>query len=427
MRSIGWGLGIWAVAIGYWIFGHPVLEWDTSQMMIGARAAIGCWEQGKGVGCSEANYFGLYQYLIAWPLIALGRNDWEIMTQLSRISVFSIAVMAWLGYRALAKRDRMGGALFLLGLAASEIYRYGQTSFAEGGATLPVLALVWAIRERRAAWLIFAAGFVAALTKDTAAPFLLLLVGLAGYPSLLREMIWGAAGVSLGGLAGVLFNFFRYGSPFNQFYLTDPRYVISDPVLILHQFLGLWASPNAGLVFVAPILLLALIWAVWRRPGVVSFGLLGLWLILTAGLAKWWSPYGWHAWASRLVLPWIPVSLYLLLSAFPDEMNGLARRALSRGWRVVAVGALWLWTWPHLLVIFKEGMDRWLFGTRPDICPGPDCFYSVIWPAARSSVHLFALSSLSQSGIYVVAAVSYAWVLHALTRLVKSRDSASHS
>ena len=64
----------------------------------------------------------------------------------------------------------------------------------------------------------------------------------------------------------------------------------------------------------------------WRLR--LAKGPIGIVLVLAAltfGLSGWWAPFGWIAWGPRLLLPWIPACLLILLRAYPGE-------ALVWGW-----------------------------------------------------------------------------------------------
>jgi hypothetical protein len=40
---------------------------------------------------------------------------------------------------------------------------------------------------------------------------------------------------------------------------------------------------------------------------------------MTVGLSGWWAPFGWICWGPRLLLPWVPGCLLILLKAYPEE------------------------------------------------------------------------------------------------------------
>ena len=158
------------------------------------------------------------------------------------------------------------------------------------------------------------AAFGAALTKETAFPFVatLALLGLLLARRRTRRPIrlqLVGAGVGLGFAAGVTaaLNLVRFGSPRNTYYL-DSDFRTPIPGRALEFAVGLFVSPSGGIVLFWPVatalVALALALPISRtardagtprdvRP---ALGLVAVLAGLVLGLALWWVPFGWAAW-----------------------------------------------------------------------------------------------------------------------------------
>jgi hypothetical protein len=67
-------------------------------------------------------------------------------------------------------------------------------------------------------------------------------------------------------------------------------------------------------------------------------------LLLTIGLSGWWAPFGWICWGPRLMLPWIPAVLLILMRSYPGEVEA-PFRALS--------------SWLLLIGVVLAGFEQW--------------------------------------------------------------------
>ena len=92
------------------------------------------------------------------------------------------------------------------------------------------------------------------------------------------------------------------------------------------NFAGIWLSPNGGalpfwLSFACVCVVILFAAAAAPRYWQVSpwpARLLALLLLgLTAGLSSWYAPHGWIAWGPRLLLPWLPATVYLTCYFYP--------------------------------------------------------------------------------------------------------------
>jgi hypothetical protein len=158
------------------------------------------------------------------------------------------------------------------------------------------------------------------------------------------------------------FNYLRYHSVWNLNYL-QPHELIRPWSWRLQYCVALWLSPNGGLLFFWPTFVIAivsiLITALRNRQSPAPAILTTLLLIgLTFGLSGWYEPFGWAAWGPRLLLPWLPAWLLILLRGYPDTCTRLVDRALrtSRAFRAAA------------FVIFCSALPQIIAAGNPAVC-----------------------------------------------------------
>ena len=96
-------------------------------------------------------------------------------------------------------------------------------------------------------------------------------------------------------------------------------------------FWSIWFSPNGGPAFFWPAFVGLLGWiirsfcahrdTIQRRNWVPLIGVGLVLLGLTCGFSKWFAPFGWVAWGTRLMYPWIPSLILLLVFFFKEEID----------------------------------------------------------------------------------------------------------
>jgi hypothetical protein len=195
------------------------------------------------------------------------------------------------------------------------------------------------------------------MSKETALPFALVLGALALYtPSTTNRSRreYGAA-LALGAIGGVLtiaaLNLFRYGVPWNRYYVRS-GWAVPSYLRRGEYFAGQLVAPNAGLLWFWPVasVLLAVASvqaaralragaAIRSRAGVVGAAALLL-AVLLATLASWWSPFGWFAFGSRLIVPWVPALLALLAAAWGPQLRDAFTWLAGSLPRLIAASAL---------------------------------------------------------------------------------------
>jgi hypothetical protein len=404
---------------------YRFIEGDTHVMLDTLDGVLRCVSEGRWVRCEEAGKWPAFQYALAVLLRGLGLSKLGVGDVLSCLSLVAFVALLAITWRTLAARSRPVAIFALLVLGSGLFLHYSNRSFGEMVAAFFSLALVAAWLRRRGLWLLALLAFLTSLTKETAFPF----IGLLGvtcvlaqrtpglsWRSLLREERGRLVGTALGVVVGVAVsaavNSFRFGMPYNVSYVEES--MMAPPVSFqLDFFAALWVAPNAGLLFFWPLLVLTLVAlpvAVWRRgrqPGSAAdwlpLGVLAVTLVLlTAFLARWWAPFGWWAWGSRLILPWMPAVLLVALFIYAEHAEALVRPLASTHARIVALAAVvFLLALPHLASIFlsNEVISR-AFASR-GVCLTPDtperyaeffpCISATAWVHPSPLVHAYSL------------------------------------
>ena len=243
-------------------------------------------------------------------------------------------------------------------------------------AAFVILAALVSIRTRRPI-LIFICFALASISKETIPPFIAMLGLIIGWLDAGKRIpprrIWLplALGVSLGTLANLLFNQFRFGSFRNLPYL-DPGLRTPTWKLKGEYFLAEWFSPVSGLLWFWTIAVLILFAAafyglrsffhdrrsfhLWLPPLLV----VGLALAFTFGLANWYSPFGWIAYGHRLAVPLFPALVITALWTIGDQIES----ALSRLKGKPVLATFFLMTTVFLSLPQITAPWNWLEGWR---------------------------------------------------------------
>jgi hypothetical protein len=292
----------------------------------GAHVITACNAHGGGVSA-----FPLIQIVPAYLLHELGLSPAANESSLTWLNalvtvLFCAVVLRWCHRRGGVSLAVLGGLLLIPGM----LIPYTAQSFGEPLATAAFgcMCLAALRTDRTSPWLI-PLSFVATVSKDTAAPFVILLalagIAMSGSTSKIarRSVRSLAIGVGVGLLCAAAFNVFRYGGVTDTAYLQYPP---STPGMVGNSTLGLLVSPNGGISWFWPgTIIAAVVLAVTLARGTRSeldprrvrvAAALGL--VALAGsivvLAFWWQPYGWYAWGPRLLMPVAPAIIILALS-----------------------------------------------------------------------------------------------------------------
>jgi hypothetical protein len=318
---------------------------DTLVLVQGAGGVVDCLRNGTFHGCNIV-HFPLFQFIPAVLLQWNGAAPDAIPMYLAWLNWGAFAAMTALLWLALKEQVSYTVAGFaLLVLLTSPLLPYAVETFNEPAAALVTLAFAVAVVSGHHPGWVFALAVLTAITKETAAPFLVL-VGLLGLvrrrdppPSKATYLFVLVAAVAIGTAINSAFNYFRYDSIFNLQTLAGEFRVDT-----LHQFAlnfaGLWLSPNGGLIPFWPsfVLILLVVLAATRGADPWPARLLAVVLLgLAGGFAAWYAPHGWVAWGPRLLLPWLPAVLYLACYFYPAHIDRQVAFMTANRWRLSGV------------------------------------------------------------------------------------------
>ena len=323
-----------------------VVPGDTQSLLNGVGGLDFCLHAGV-TPCSITEKWPLLQYIPALAVKRLGgsRTDaTNVLVLLNALGVVATIALVCLAARRFS--GRVGARLALLACLLTPLPFYAEASYNEPLAMFFVTLMVVGLLSR---WhpAVAAVGLVGAgLSKETMLPFLLAFAVLAIYAPVARErrrasLVAVAVAASVVVAATVGFNLFRYGVAYNKDY-TSANFVVPGlwwkaDYLAAHIF-----APDAGLVFYWPAavaLVIAVVWAMPRHRYRWMAAVLAVLLLLLATLASWWAPFGWIAWGTRFVVPWVPALLVFALAALGSA--GTARLRMLLHHRVgAAIAAL---------------------------------------------------------------------------------------
>ncbi len=356
---------------------HHRLEWDTQEMLKGVDGVMLCLAESRPGPCTGAGQFPLFQMVPSLLFRMIGASQELTLRLLAGISFFSFLGVLRILWTSLRAKSKLTAHAAILVMLTGTLLWYSRSSFGEMLSALLILVFTASCLKknsslfRQAFWL-----FLAALTKETAFPFLIAL----GLLAVLKKQTNPGKQITAFFAAGLLgffcncgFNFFRFGSIFNSYY-SDPSSLVPDLKQQMIFFAGLWFSPNGGLAPFWPsffVLITALGFPLLRKgkPGLVWPGVWGLLIILNLGFAKWYAPFGWQAWGPRLVLPWIPSFLLLLCSSYFAEIEGLLSDVFSSARRFwICAVALALVSLPQFGILVKPHVLDRIFDPSP-VCP----------------------------------------------------------
>ena len=338
-------------------------EGDSMTMIAESRSILAHVAKGEWHGWG--GQFPLLQKIPTLAMCALGWEQVDVLRGLAIVNFVAFALLLFWSRRGLPEQ---AGRLFVALLLCSPLLHYAHSSFGEMLAAAVTLGLAIACAERAPPWKVFLFFLLAALSKDTAAPFLVLLAIAAGerrWPLLIAATAAGA-GCSL------LFNYLKFGSVLNQAYLS-PLLIVHSPAVQVSFFFGIWLSPNGGVVPTWPLFAVLLVLAAraaLRNGPRVPFAIAVVALLgLTAGFSRWFAPLGWVSWGPRLMLPWLPAIGYVLVRTYPGAFEALVASPLRRAG---AAAALAVAAVPNFAFLLREGevIGR-TFYNFDAICPEP--------------------------------------------------------
>jgi hypothetical protein len=215
-------------------------------------------------------------------------------------------------------------------------------------------------------------------------------------------------------LLNVSFNVFRYGSVWNAVQWEKWR-LVESTATHFSFFLGMWFSPNGGFFFFWPELAFFTILGCFgmfihykekkRVDGraLPFLVMCAFQFFLTLGLSKWHAPFGWFCWGSRLHLPWLLPTAFLMLIVYADQTETFVRRYFGspalRGFAGLLLGIFCL---PHLFVALDYRIVADVFRATAGCprAPGLDdmpyyysCMHEYLWPISPTLLRSFSLIS----------------------------------
>jgi hypothetical protein len=343
---------------------------DTDNLVLGTRRAIECVREGvwrecglrPGTRFSDVFPYSPLQYVPAVALVLFGLPNAAVVEALGRLNIIAFAATLVICAWAFPSRQRPASrSLAVIAVLASSAVYQSTAGFGEMLAAAMAAAAVAAM-VRRKPLLIAGTVAIAALGKDTLPPFLLVMGFICGRDEgrivpVRRVWIPLAIGTCLGAIAIVAFNEFRFGEGMNLFYL-DPLFRTPGLGRKLEFLAGEWLSPSAGLVWYWPIATFTLLACgatglarfVRERQDVTNWlpalTLAGLAVLFTAGLASWFSPFGWIAYGPRLSVPLMPAFAIAGVAVLGTTLEAAARKTIqtTAGFAVVSaliIGAGW--------------------------------------------------------------------------------------
>lgn len=239
------------------------------------------------------------------------------------------AALLWLTTQRLGYSDRTGMTLGLLFGLATIAWPYANQFFGEPLSALSLLFVFYAMLSWQATkrwWWMAIAGGGAGLALTAVTAHVLLIVVFAGWwlvDWLLRRqrsvdevvdirrwaiaaVVFAAPIVAAGALL-MLYNFVRFGNPFDTGYHFDAGEGFTNP--LLSGLWGLLVSPYRGVFWHTPLLIASLAAFVFfvrrhRSEGVLIV-LLSIVLVVTYSL--WWMWWGGFAWGPRFLVPLTPL------------------------------------------------------------------------------------------------------------------------
>lgn len=353
--------------LAFYVYFRPVHEGDSHALVHDAANALGCFSGGhlkdQGGHCPQMGQFPLYQLVPSMALLALGLDHPHTVDFLVFCGFLSWAGILVLFYRHWRSRAPWIGLLASLIFMSGYPVGYINSSFGEMTAAFAVLALVYGLLNDWNPLVLFLTGAYAATTKEVALPFLVLLIASA---ALLRSLNPGRTGVpavlaASGGFFGALLNgvanWFRFGTFRNTAYLDTPAYIVRGFEPRLHAFYKQWLAADGGLVVYWPLAVALLLYAgirVAKSAGRMDRSKIALVFALlvpigtTLGLTAWYCPRGEMAWGHRLVLPWLPAVLFLILHECTNDLPRVLRSLLQRNYLATpAILAASVTAWPH--------------------------------------------------------------------------------
>ena len=391
-----------AVLIAIFVFNHWH-EGDTIALISGSSAIKECLYNRTLISCPNVVHFPIFQYIPSLLLEYLGFSEISILNFFVFLNIVSFLGLIYLCYWTLKKKtNTLLATMGVLILLTSPLFWYAKSTFNEITAALVILAFTSSLILNCNLWTIVILSFLVAITKETAFPFACF-IGLIWivYSKNTRNSFTPLFAVLLGIINGIivntLFNYFRYGVWFNKELLQDKFIVNSIPQKV-SSFLGIWASPNGGILFYwtsffCYLFFLSSFYVIVRSKkqyksnlqNIIFISIITFLILLTFSLANWWAPFGWVSWGPRLIIPWLPSILLLAIYFFRDLTDNMIRIVLqTKRNQLFCTGILFIASLPQVIVLIYPNMLIKLFS--------PDAICSEVPSLDKSDYYYFCIN-----------------------------------
>lgn len=447
--------------LSIFVINEPFYEGDTDLLVKGHINTIrDCINEGRFSDCPESGVFPLLQNIPALLLNYLGFSANAILHGLAYLSFLSFLGSVALIFLTLKKKASLKEAgIGVIVLITSPLLWYSHSTFGEMASAFLILAFTAAVLLRASRPILVLLLVLAGSTKEIALPFLLLIAVISLSPDIFtnwRKTRRSAGWLAIGGIMSFLvsagFNYFRFGTISNASYLVELS-IVPSLKLQLSFFLGIWLSPNGGLLFFWPsftFLFVAIaVLMVFRlrqrsrngekrdRKTLLAYfplaALAALLFFLTLGFSRWYTPLGGFAWGPRYMLPWIPTVALLLIYFYRSEIAAVLSTLLVRPLTFVITSViLILASLPQLVVLFDSSVMAQIFAYPecpriPVIQEGVDYYYDClqtqIWPKKLFIAELYSVA-FAPAVLWVVLlyAVTVIWICYLMRReIVRDR------
>ena len=397
----------------------PRSNGDTDVLIRDTQRILDCAQSGVFHGCTIV-HFPLFQFIPALILKARGTSDATVAVILAWLNwaafAATVALMWWALRRSVSRTVAMVAVFVLL---TGPLLPYSVETFNEPAAAFLVLAFSVAVLVgAHPGWIVLLC-VLAAITKETAPPFLFLLglCGLFGRQDARHSKAMNLAvlvvACGVGAAINSGFNYFRYYTIFNvQLLAREFRVDTREQQAV--NFAGIWLSPNGGVIPFWPSFALVCgvvghtvltarprVLTVWWPATLLAALLLGL----TIGLSAWYVPLGWIAWGPRLLLPWLPAVVFLASHFYSA--------AIERGVAWLSANPARFWTatvfftacaLPHFVEVLDSRVLSAMFA--------PDALFPRMMTVQEDRAGYFAQANHFMWSKGSMLVDSYEWVWH---------------
>ncbi|MGI8734786.1 MAG: YfhO family protein [Pyrinomonadaceae bacterium] len=439
------------VRLGMFVVYEPYYEGDTQLLVKDHINAIRrCLSEGLFPGCPDPGDFPLVQNIPSLILNYAGFSPDTILHALAYLSFVSflgsVVLIFWVLKR---KASLLAAAAGVLVIITSPLLWYSHSTFGEMLSAFLILAFTVVSLWRPYKWIHVFLLAAAGSTKEVALPFLLLIGVICLAPEIVtdwRKVRKSVAWLAFGGILSLAltlgFNYFRFRIFTNPSYVSEPLFIVPSLKLQLSFFLGMWLSPNGGLLFVWPsftflyfsILLVVVLrrmrnGQLLKRESLNAYlplsGISVLLLFLTLGFSRWYTPLGGFAWGPRYLLPWIPAVTVLLIYFYRSQLALVLSWSLIKPARFLLSNVvLILASIPQFAILFDSSVMARIFSYPecprvPVIQEGVDYYYQClqtqIWPKRFFIAQLYQVAITPPALWFVLLyAAAVIWICYVI-------------